>query len=183
MTTGNDNPINPAETPRVMKYRFYATALVVLILDLVTKWLAQTHLGPDRAIEIIPGYLRISFVSNTGVAFGLFRDLESPWKPHVLAAMAIVAVVAILIYRHRTPSSRLLLQSALAVVMGGILGNLADRMLRGYVVDFIEFHIRGVFYWPTFNVADSAITIGIGLLLIDAVKNPEPDEELQSNEP
>jgi len=88
-------------------------------------------------------------------------------------------VIVILVYSFRMPSSRLLLQSALAVIMGGILGNFADRVLHGYVVDFIEFHVRDAFHWPTFNVADSAITVGIGLLLIDAVKNPELDEELQ----
>lgn len=164
-----------------MKYRFYLLALGVLVLDHVTKWLARTRLDPDRAIVVIPGYLRISYVSNTGVAFGLFRDVDSPWKPHVLAAMAIIAVIVILIYSFRMPSSRILLQSALAIIMGGILGNFTDRVLHGYVVDFIEFHIGDVFHWPTFNVADTAITVGIGLLLIDAVKNPEPDEELQSS--
>ena len=164
-----------------MKYKFYILTLAVLVLDHITKWLARTELDPVHAIEVIPGYLRISYVSNTGVAFGLFRDLESPWKPYVLAAMAIVAVIVIFVYSYRMPSSRLLLQSALAVIMGGILGNFVDRVLQGYVVDFIEFHIRDAFYWPTFNVADSAITVGIGLLLIDAVKNTELDEELQSN--
>jgi len=164
-----------------MKFKFCLLTLGVLVLDHVTKWLARTRLDPERAIEVIPGYLRISYVSNTGVAFGLFRDLDSPWKPYVLAAMAIVAVVVILVYSSRMPSSRRLLQSALAVIMGGILGNFVDRILQGYVVDFIEFHIRDNFYWPTFNVADSAITVGIGLLLIDAVKNTEPDEEPQSN--
>jgi signal peptidase II len=164
-----------------MRYKFYILTLAVLVLDHVTKWLARTELDPVRAIELIPGYLRISYVSNTGVAFGLFRDLDSPWKPYVLAAMAIVAVIVILVYSFRMPCSRLLLQSALAVIMGGILGNFVDRILQGYVVDFIEFHIRDAFYWPTFNVADSAITVGIGLLLIDAVKNTELDEELQGN--
>jgi signal peptidase II len=164
-----------------MKYKFYVLTLAVLVLDHVTKWLARDRLDPEHAIELIPGYLRISYVSNTGVAFGLFRDLGSPWKPYVLAAMAIVAVIVILVYSLRMPSSRILLQCALAVIMGGILGNFVDRILQGYVVDFIEFHIRDVFHWPTFNVADSAITVGIGLLLIDAVKNPELDEELQGN--
>ncbi len=164
-----------------MKYKYYILTLAVLVLDHITKWLARTELDPVHAIEVIPGYLRISYVSNTGVAFGLFRDLDSPWKPYVLAAMAIVAVIVIFVYSFRMPSSRLLLQSALAVIMGGILGNFVDRVLQGYVVDFIEFHIRDAFYWPTFNVADSAITAGIGLLLIDAVKNTELDEELQSN--
>lgn len=173
------NSINLPRTSFSMKYKFYVLALAVLVLDHATKWLARARLDPERAIEVIPGYLRISYVSNTGIAFGLFRDLDSPWKPHVLAAMAIVAVIVILVYSFRMPSSRLLLQSALAVIMGGILGNFADRVLHGYVVDFIEFHVRDAFHWPTFNVADSAITVGIGLLLIDAVKNPELDEELQ----
>jgi signal peptidase II len=164
-----------------MKYKFYVLTLAVLALDHATKWLARNRLDPESAIELIPGYLRISYVSNTGVAFGLFRDLDSPWKPYVLAAMAIVAVIVILVYSFRMPSSRLLLQCSLAVIMGGILGNFADRILQGYVVDFIEFHIKDAFYWPTFNVADSGITVGIGLLLIDAVKNPELDEEPQEN--
>ena len=164
-----------------MKFKFYLLTLAVLVLDYATKWLARMRLEAGQGIVVIPGYLRISYVSNTGVAFGLFRDLDSPWKPHVLAVMAIIAVIVILVYSFRMPSSRVLLQIALAIIMGGILGNFIDRVLHGYVVDFIEFHIGDVFYWPTFNVADTAITVGIGLLLIDAVKNPEPDEELQSN--
>jgi signal peptidase II len=164
-----------------MKCKFYLLTLAVFLLDHATKWLARTRLEAGQALVVIPGYLRISYVSNTGVAFGLFRDLDSPWKPHILAAMAIIAVIVILVYSFRMPSSRVLLQTALAIIMGGILGNFIDRILHGYVVDFIEFHIGDVFYWPTFNVADTAITVGIGLLLIDAVKNPEPDEELQSN--
>ena len=164
-----------------MKFKFYLLTLAVLVLDYATKWLARMRLEAGQGIVVIPGYLRISYVSNTGVAFGLFRDLDSPWKPHILAVMAIIAVIVILVYSFRMPSSRVLLQIALAIIMGGILGNFIDRVLHGYVVDFIEFHIGDVFYWPTFNVADTAITVGIGLLLIDAVKNPEPDEELQSN--
>jgi signal peptidase II len=91
----------------------------------------------------------------------------------VLALMAVVAVVVIVIYSARMPSGRVMLQLALAVTMGGILGNFIDRIVRGFVVDFIEFHIHDSFYWPTFNVADSAITVGIALLLLDTVINPE----------
>ncbi len=163
-----------------MKYRFYLLAAVVLLLDHVTKWLVHTQLDPSRSIELIPGYLRLSYVSNTGVAFGLFRDLQSPWKPYIFAAMAVAAVVFILVYNARVPAGRTLLQLALAVVMGGILGNFIDRIRHGFVVDFIEFHINDAFHWPTFNVADSAITVGIAMLLIDTVKNPELEEELQS---
>jgi signal peptidase II len=85
-------------------------------------------------------------------------------------------VVVILMYSARMPSNRVLLQLALAITLGGILGNFTDRILHGFVVDFIEFHIKEVFHWPTFNVADSAITIGIALLLVDTVKHPEVEE-------
>jgi len=164
-----------------MRYRFYLLTLGVLALDHATKWLARTQLGTERAIEVIPGYLRFSYVSNTGVAFGLFRDIQSPWKPYVFAAMAVAAVVFILVYSSRMPASRTLLQVALVITMGGIIGNFIDRLAHGFVVDFIEFHIRDAFHWPTFNVADSAISIGIALLLVDTLKNPELGEEVESH--
>ena len=163
-----------------MKSNFYLLAAGVLILDHLTKWLVRTRMDLHEAIELVPNLLRLSYVRNTGVAFGLFADFQSAWKPYVLAAMAVVAVAVILVYSTRMPYNRVLLQVALAITMGGILGNFTDRVVHGFVVDFIEFHYREMFYWPTFNVADSAISIGIALLLIDTVKNPEMEEELQS---
>jgi signal peptidase II len=107
------------------------------------------------------------------VAFGIFQESQSAWKPYLLAGLAVVAVVAIAIYSSRMPAERSLLQFALAVTMGGILGNFTDRILRGSVVDFIELHIRDSFHWPTFNIADSAITIGIAMLMVDALRHPD----------
>ncbi len=159
-----------------MRNKYYLISLLILILDHVSKWIVQATLASGRSIDIIPGYLSLSLVHNTGVAFGLFDEMESAWKPYVLSGLAIVAVAAILIYSTRMPGDRKLLQLALSIIMGGILGNFADRIFRGYVVDFIEFHIQESFYWPNFNVADSAISIGIALLLIDTVKNPATEE-------
>lgn len=156
-----------------MRNRYYFLAALILALDLLTKWWIRSAFELHQSLEIIPGYLRIIRVHNTGVAFGLFADFHSAWKPYVLALMAVVAVVVIVIYSARMPSGRVMLQLALAVTMGGILGNFIDRIVRGFVVDFIEFHIHDSFYWPTFNVADSAITVGIALLLLDTVMNPE----------
>jgi signal peptidase II len=163
-----------------MRNRFYLLTAGVLILDHLTKWLVRTQMDLHDAIELIPNLLSLSYVRNSGVAFGLFADLQSVWKPYVLAGMAVIAVAVILVYSSRTPTNRVLLQVALAITMGGILGNFTDRVMHGFVVDFIEFHYKELFYWPTFNVADSAISIGIALLLIDTVKNPELEEELQS---
>ncbi len=165
----------------LMKNKFYLITLAVLVMDHLTKWIVRTRMDPRDSIELVPNYLRLSYVRNSGVAFGLFADIQSVWKPYILAAMAVVAVIVILIYSSRMPLNRTLLQLALAITMGGILGNFTDRIINGFVVDFIEFHINESFHWPTFNVADSAITIGIALLLIDTVKNPEPEEEPQTN--
>jgi len=139
----------------------------------VTKWIVRTELCPEKKIvELISGYLRLRYAENTGVAFGYFESVHSPWKPYILGAMAVLAVVIICIYSLRVSSQKVLLQMALAITVGGILGNFLDRVARGYVVDFIEFHIEESFYWPTFNFADSAITVGIVLLLIDTVRSP-----------
>ena len=162
-----------------MKLKYYLLTVAVFALDHITKWMVRTRMDLHDAIEVVPNYLRISSVRNSGVAFGLFADFQSTWKPYILAAMAVVAVIVILIYSSRMPLNRTLLQAALAITLGGIVGNFTDRVVHGFVVDFIEFHIGEVFHWPTFNVADSAITIGIALLLVDSVRHPDTDEQLQ----
>jgi signal peptidase II len=156
----------------MLKNKYYSVAFIILLVDYLTKWIVRVRLDPIQSVEIIPGYLRLSYWQNSGVAFGLFDAVASVWKPYILAALAVVAVVAIVAYGEHMPPERKLLRASLAVIIGGILGNLADRIVRGYVIDFIDFHIYDTFHWPTFNVADSAITIGIALLLIDTVKNP-----------
>jgi signal peptidase II len=161
----------------LMKNKYYIIALFVLLLDYLTKLVVRMNLDPNQPFELIPGFLQFSYWENSGVAFGLFNAVMSVWKPYILAAMAVVAVVAILIYGVHVPTERKLLQFSLAVIIGGILGNFADRVVRGYVIDFIDFQIYGSYHFPTFNVADSAITIGIALLLIDTVKSPAVKEE------
>ena len=174
---------DPYQGMITMKGKFILITLGVLVLDHLTKARISTSMNLFDAIEIIPGYLRISYVRNTGVAFGLFDGHPSPWKPYLLAAMAVVAVVVIVVYSWHMPPARVLLQSALAVTAGGILGNFLDRIMHGSVVDFIEFHIRDSFQWPTFNVADSAITIGIAMLLIDALKHSDHDVSSEEADP
>ncbi len=156
-----------------VKSKLFLVAALVFVIDHLTKYWVSSTVARYETIEILPGYLRISHVLNSGVAFGLFREFDSPWKPYFLAGMAVIAVIVIVAYSRRMPSERVLLQLALAVTMGGILGNFADRIMHGAVVDFIEVHVNESFYWPTFNVADSAITIGIAMLLIDTLVHPD----------
>ena len=158
-----------------MRNKYYLLSLLIVALDHVSKWIVSVRL-PNHPVELIPGYLRLSYVCNSGVAFGFFNGDTSVWRPYILGAMAVAALVAIFLYGRHMPPNRLLLQIALAITMGGILGNFIDRIFRGYVIDFIEFHIHESFYWPNFNIADSAITIGIALLLIDTVRDSAVEE-------
>jgi signal peptidase II len=159
-----------------MRNRYHLAALLILVVDHVSKWIVETDFHAHQTVDIIPGYLCLSRVYNSGVAFGFFDNVISPWKPYILAAMAVLAIAVIFIYSMRIPRERKLLQVALAIIMGGILGNFVDRILRGYVVEFIYFHIHETVNRPTFNIADSAITIGIALLLIDTLKNPAAEK-------
>lgn len=168
-------PNGNAETRMNRRYHYYLITLLILALDHASKWLISVQLADGGQFEIIPGFLRFSLVHNSGVAFGLFSESMSAWKPWALAALALAALTAIFVYSIHTPPGRRLLQCALAVTMGGILGNLIDRIVRGYVVDFIDVHLYETFSWPTFNIADSAITIGIALLLIDTAKAPDSE--------
>ena len=156
------------------KWSWFLTAPVILLLDYFTKiWAINALKLPHRSIEVIPGFFDFSYTENTGVAFGIFDSSQYAWKPYALGTLAVLAIAAIIFYYHKSPSGRSLLRFALGLTTGGILGNLGDRIFRGYVVDFIEWHIHDSFYWPNFNIADAAISVGIALLIIDAIKNPD----------
>lgn len=129
-----------------------------LILDQIAKWIVLETLGPGGtrdAIEIIPGALRFHFVRNTGSAFGLFQG-----NSDILRVLAIVAVVILVIYYLRSASRDWVMALAMGLQVGGALGNIVDRFRHGYVVDFIN-----VPRFPIFNTADSAITVGVVLLM------------------
>jgi len=142
----------------------------IFAVDFATKWIARIKLAPAGAIDIIPGYFGFTYVHNSGVAFGLFNDIESAWKPYILSAIAFLALIGIVLYGIHVPRNQVLLRSALAITTGGIMGNFVDRLLRGYVIDFIDCHIHDAFVWPTFNIADSAITVGVSLLILGTIK-------------
>ena len=132
--------------------------LLVIALDQLSKWIILEAIGPDAArdvIQIVPGVLRLHFIRNTGSAFGLFQG-----NSDVLKVLAIFAVVGLLAYYVRTASRDWLVALAMGLQLGGAIGNILDRFRHGYVVDFIDFP-----RFPTFNVADSAITVGVVLLL------------------
>jgi signal peptidase II len=145
----------------------------ILALDRWTKLLIQSRFDLDDSISIIDGFFNITYVRNTGVAFGIFSAISSPAKAILLSAFAALAAVLVVGYSLRTPIGKRLLHIALALILGGALGNLYDRLAYGYVVDFLEFYL-GSHYWPSFNIADSAISIGVVLLAIEMMRNEAP---------
>jgi len=140
--------------------------LVIVILDQVTKALVREHLAVHESIPIIPSLLDFTHVRNTGAAFGFLNAAEFPFKSVVLSLVATGALVAMALYSAALASHQLLARIGLALVIGGAVGNLIDRMLHGAVIDFVDVYWRTHHFW-TFNVADSAITIGVIVLILD----------------
>jgi signal peptidase II len=151
-------------------------ALAVLALDRFSKWLVATHLGLHDTITVIPGFFRITHVENSGAAFGLFSDSSLPWKLTFLILFSLLAlgVVGVLLWKnsHRVTITG----TALALILGGAMGNLWDRVIAGHVVDFLDFYV-GSYHWPSFNVADSAIVVGATLLIADILYGKSPEHE------
>jgi len=148
--------------------------LFVIGLDRWTKWLIDTNLVLNQTILIIDGFFNITYVRNTGVAFGILDPVNLPLKSTVLAVLTMAAITGVLIYSWRTPISQTLLHVALSLVLAGALGNLYDRIRYGFVIDFLEVYFRD-YRWPSFNVADSAISIGVGLLILQIFRKDTHD--------
>lgn len=142
----------------------------VLVFDRWTKTLIDSRFDLNESISIIDGYFDITYVRNTGVAFGIFSSISSPVKSMLLSAFTATAAGAVVVYSVRSPARNRLLQVALGLILGGALGNLYDRLSYGYVIDFLEFYV-GSYHWPAFNVADSAITTGVSLLGLEILRN------------
>jgi signal peptidase II len=163
------------------KFRYLFLSLAVIVLDQWTKWLVEIHLPQHAAHPLIPGFLNLTHVRNTGVAFGLFASEGAATGGWVLIALGLAALAAVSAYFWFTPGRDRLLLVALALVVGGAIGNLIDRVSSGAVTDFVDAYV-GAHHWPAFNVADSAITVGIVLMALDSLrphrfKEPEPAAE------
>jgi signal peptidase II len=147
-------------------------AAVVGVLDQATKWwIIDTFLQPPSIIPITP-FFNIVMAWNRGVSFGMF-DSDSAATVWILTVLALAIVVALVIWLRR--AERLSVAAALGLVIGGALGNVADRLQFGAVRDFLDFHAAG-YHWPAFNVADACITVGAVLLVLDSlfVKDEKP---------
>jgi len=166
-------PPAPEVTPPVpVPKRTHPTAwlwlsLLVVALDQATKFLAARFLDLYERVEVLP-VLDFTLLHNTGAAFSLLAT-ASGWQRGFFIGLALTVSLLLLVWIWRTPRGEKMLPLALSLVLGGALGNVIDRIAHGYVVDFVHVH-WGASYFPAFNIADSAITIGAGLLILDAFR-------------
>ena len=141
-------------------------AAAIVALDQLTKALIRSRLALHDSVNVIPGLLDITHVRNTGAAFGILNGVEFQHKAIVMAFVAIAALVAVGMYAMTLPREQRVARYGLALILGGAVGNLIDRASTGYVIDFVDVYSRGIHFWA-FNVADSAITVGVMLMLMD----------------
>jgi signal peptidase II len=145
--------------------RWYSLALVVIVLDQYTKGLASAGLDYARPVQVFP-WFNLTLQHNTGAAFSFLSDAGG-WQRYFFTLVAIGISAALLVWLYVLPRGQWLLALSLGLILGGALGNVWDRMALGYVVDFISVHYSN-HYFPAFNLADSAISVGAACMLFDS---------------
>lgn len=142
---------------------FLAVALIVVILDQLAKFIVRDFLALHQSIEIIPGIFSLTYIRNPGAAFGMFRDGSEIFRQFFLIGTSIAALIIIVYFYYKTQDG-LLTKFGLSLIAGGAVGNLIDRIVFGSVIDFLDVYWKA-YHWPAFNIADSAITIGVGITI------------------
>ena len=161
------------------RVHYLALAAAIIVLDIWTKALVLARIDLHETIPIIPNFMQLVHVRNTGAAFGIGANASSRLVPLLLNFGAIAVFFVVVVYALRSAVSDRLLQTGLHLILGGAIGNLLDRFRFGYVVDFLDVYV-GTKHWPAFNVADSAICIGIALLFFDMRKKPGTEPAAES---
>lgn len=144
---------------------YLLVSITVFLLDQLSKRVVAQGMVLHQSFEVIPNFLNITYINNRGAVFGLGSNFTTPYLSWFLSLLSVLSLIVILVYFLRVNSSHPKLHTGLALVLGGAMGNLFDRLTAGYVVDFLDAHWFG-HHWPTFNVADFAICVGVGLLLL-----------------
>lgn len=156
-------------------------AVIVVLLDRWTKHLVAQRIRLYAHIQVIPGFFRLTHTENTGAAFSLFADSTAPWKTALLIAFSVVALIVVSILLWKNNHAHVATGVGLSLIMGGALGNLWDRLASGRVVDFLLLYVKQ-YQWPVFNLADSAIVVGAGLLVLEILFAKSHDrEEIQTS--
>jgi signal peptidase II len=143
---------------------YFLFILAMIALDQAAKLVISRSVGLYESRAVVPGFFNITRIHNRGAIFGAFNQSNNATVFIILTAASFLALGLVVVYFFKTPSSDRLMKSSLSLILAGALGNIVDRIARGYVIDFLDLHIRGA-HWPFFNVADSCITIGALLMI------------------
>jgi len=152
---------------------WFGIAAALIVLDQIVKWIVLGYFSGRGPVEPVTGFFNLVLTCNKGAAFSFLADAPG-WQMPLFSGFAIIASVVVGVLIVRNPGKRLFC-AALALVLGGALGNLIDRLRLGCVVDFLDFHAAG-WHWPAFNVADSAITLGAVALILESFLTREPGD-------
>ncbi len=163
---------------RLRANKYHVISIVpalVLILDQWTKHAVLQRFRLGESISIIEGFFNFTYIRNPGAAFGIFAQAHPSFRGPFFMLIPLVALTVIGVVFRKLPKKSILLASALSLVVGGAVGNLIDRVRFGYVVDFLDFHWGYRYHFPAFNIADSAICVGVGILILDILVQPEKE--------
>lgn len=158
--------------------RFLWITVLFLVLDQVTKQWVMASMELYQSIPIMP-FFNLTYVHNPGAAFSFLADAGG-WQRYFFTILAIVVSIVLVVWLAKTPKTDKRISVAFCLILGGAIGNVVDRMLFGYVIDFLDFYYQS-YHWPAFNIADSAIFVGAGLLILDAFLTPS-DKTNKSSE-
>jgi signal peptidase II len=141
-----------------------AVSLFLVAIDQITKIYIHSNFELSESITVIPNYFNITYVRNMGAAFGIFTDSNETFRHIFFLSIPAIAVGIIVFFIYGLPESERAQILALSSIAGGAIGNYIDRIQHGYVIDFLDFHIKNIYSWPVFNIADSAIVAGVAVL-------------------
>ncbi len=148
---------------------FTLTLFIVLLMDQLTKFFINSSFALYESLSVIPGLFNITSIRNPGAAFGFLADADPSFRSVFFLAVSVVAISAIVFVIWKLKADELLSTFGLSLILGGAVGNLIDRIRLGEVIDFLDFHL-GLYHWPAFNIADSAISIGAVLLILEIIR-------------
>ncbi|MCI5157878.1 MAG: signal peptidase II [Candidatus Electrothrix sp. AUS1_2] len=156
--------------------RFFIILLLVVVSDQLTKlWIVDNYALYESTM-VIPGFFNLTSLRNTGAAFGILSGMPLFWRQIFFVTIAVLALIVLIMMHRRMGQKTFLYPLSFALIGGGAVGNVIDRVLYGSVVDFLDFYVKG-YHWPAFNVADSAITVGVGIFLVLQIFEKEEKEE------
>lgn len=154
--------------------KYYWISVLVIVLDQITKYIADNSLDYRVPVDVMPS-LNMTLVYNQGAAFSFLSDAGG-WQRWFFMALSLIVSIVLIIWLRAVDKHQSYLAWGLALILGGAVGNLIDRSLYGYVIDFIDVYYRS-WHWPAFNIADSAIVLGAGLLILDMFTHKQQSNE------